>query len=664
LGNIIKRLGIIAGSLAVLIILILIIIPLFFDIQTYKPRIEQEISKVIGRPFNIGGHLKLSLFPWAGLTFSDLHIGNTDGFAEKDFIYIKSFDVKIKFLPLLSKDIRVKQFVIAGPRIVLEKTTDARANWQGLGKKGATGALEDGEKKAQEASQDAIGGLSIKGLAVAEFAIREGELLYIDHASETRHEIKNLYVELNDVSLEKPLKLIISASADGKPVSVEGRIGPLGKEPGKGAMMFDLAVKTMDLLTMDLEGSIKDIALLPRFDINLSIDKFSPRDLIKALIPDYVLKTKDTDVLKTMSVQVKIKGTTENIEISDGLIELDQSRMTFLATARDFEKPELVFKMNMDKLEADRYLPPAEEKKVEEKSGKVTKRDYSPLRKIVLDGVIDISDLTVKGMQVIDVQARIKGKNGIFNIDPLSLNAYEGSVITIAGLDFRGDIPVTQAKIEVNDVQVRKIMSDFMKKDFLEGKTKASINLSMSGDNAGLIKKTLDGRGEARLKDGAIVGIDLSGMVNNVKTAFGMAEAGEGRKRTDFTEFVIPFEINDGIVNTQNTSLVSPALRVSAKGNADLVMETLDLRVEPTFVKTLKGQGDTQERSGITVPVLVTGSFTKPKFSPDLSGIVQKGIEKGIKQLIKGKAETEGDEGKRQSTEDAVKDLLKGIFGK
>jgi AsmA protein len=318
----------------------------------------------------------------------------------------------------------------------------------------------------------------------------------------------------------------------------------------------------------------------------------------------------------------------------------------------------------LDKLDADRYLPIAEEKKVEEKSEKVAKRDYGPLRKMVLDGAMNVSDLTIKGIQVKGVQAQIKGQNGIFNIDPLFLNAYEGSMTTIASLDFRGDIPVTQAKVNVKDVQARKIISDFMNKDFLEGKTTASINLSMSGDSAELIKKSLDGRGEARLKDGAIVGIDLAGMVNNIKTAFGMAEAGEGRERTDFTEFIIPFEINDGVVNTQNTSLVSPALRVSAKGNADLVKETLDFRVEPTFVKTLKGQGDTQERGGVTVPVLVTGSFTKPEFSPDLKGMVKKTIEKGLEQLIKGKTETDGEEEKSQSTEDAVKDLLKGVFGK
>lgn len=649
----IKWVGIIIGALVVLIILILIVVPFFFDIQRYKPRIEQEITKATGRPFIIGGDLKLSLFPWAGLAFSDLHLGNPDGFAEKDLLFIKSFDVKVKFLPLLSKDIQVKRFVIVGLKITLEKTKDAKANWQGMGKKGSTGAPVEEEKKAREGSQGAIGNLPIKGLTVAEFAVREGEVLYIDHASNTRKEVKDLNIELNDLSLEDPFKLLISADIEGKPVSIEGEMGPLGKELGKGTMMVDLAVKAMNTLSMDIEGSVTDVASRPHFDLDINTEKFSPRDLIKELLPDFSLKTKDPAVLTAMSTRMKIKGTTRNIEISDGTIKLDQSKMTFSAIARDFKKPDLVFKMNLDRLDVDRYLPPAEEKKAEGKPGKQTKTGYGPLRKIILDGAINIGELDIKGSHIKDIQLKLKGQDGILNLEHFSLKTYEGNMTGDAVLDFRGDVPVTQTKLEVKEVQVRRLISDFMKKDILEGKATASINLSMSGDNAALIKKSLDGKGEIQFRDGAIVGIDLSGMVNNLKAAFGLEQPGEIKGRTDFSEFIIPFEINDGVVNTQKTTLVSPVLRILAKGNANLSKETLDFRVEPTFVATLKGQGDTKERSGVTVPVLVTGSFTDPKFSPDLTGMLKKGIEKGVEKLIKGR--TEGD---------AIKGLLKGILGK
>ncbi len=660
--RVIKWLALIAGTLVFLIILAVIIVPLFFDIEAYKPRIEQEVTKATGRPFTIGGDLKLSLFPWAGLGFSDLHMGNPDGFTEKDFLSIESFDVKVRLLPLLSKDIQVKRFVIVGAKISLEKTKGGKANWEGLSKRDSAGASPEQRKEAGDVSQGAPGNLEIKGLAVGEFAVRKSELLYIDHASDTRQEIKDLNFELKDVSLQKPLGLFISAKAGGNPFSIEGQIGPIGKDPGKGEMMVDLAIQAMGMLSMHIKGSVTDVASGPQFDLDMSTDTFSPMDLKDAVVPDFGLKTRDPEVLKAMSAKMNIKGTTQNIQISDAVIKLDQSRITFRASAKDFSKPDLTFSMDLDKIDADRYLPPAEEKKEERKPGKETRTDYGPLRNMVLDGAINIGEFVIKGAQIKDIRIRVKGKNGVYNLDPFTLKAYEGNVAGTANLNFKGEAPVTSTKMEVKGVQVKGIMCDFMKKDFLEGQTTASFSLSMSGDKAPQIKQTLGGKGELVFKNGAVVGIDLSGMVNNLKSAFGMAQSGEYTGRTDFSELTLPFEIEKGVVNTQNASLVSPALRVLAKGKADLSKETIDFRIEPTFVATLKGQGDAEERSGVTVPVLVRGSFTEPRFSPDVEGMLKKSVEKGVEELIKRGTGDKGQE--TESTEDTVKGLLKGILSR
>ena len=73
------------------------------------------------------------------------------------------------------------------------------------------------------------------------------------------------------------------------------------------------------------------------------------------------------------------------------------------------------------------------------------------------------------------------------------------------------------------------------------------------------------------------------------------------------------------------------------------------------------------QRSGIMVPVIVSGTFSEPKFRPDLKGMFQDEIKKGItdpdkmKEMIKGKGGTEGGSG---SVEDKAKGLLKGFLGK
>ena len=131
--KVIKWVAICGGGLIVLIILALLLIPMFVDVQKYKPVIEEKVAESTGRSFTIGDDLSLSLFPWAGISFSNLHFGNPSGFQEKDFITVKSFEVRVKLLPLISRDIQVKRFILEGARIVLEKNKDGLGNWEGLG---------------------------------------------------------------------------------------------------------------------------------------------------------------------------------------------------------------------------------------------------------------------------------------------------------------------------------------------------------------------------------------------------------------------------------------------------------------------------------------------------------------------------------------------------
>ena len=675
--KVIKWTSIGVGILVVLVIAALIIVPMFVDIQKYKPEIEQKVSEAVGRPFTIGGELQLSLFPWAGIAFTDLHLGNPPGFKEKDFVSLKSFDVKVKLIPLISKDIQVKRFVLKGPRIALIKSKAGRGNWEGIGKPSKKAPTKDREKKAEKPAAKAGGGLPLKSLAVGKFAITEGSVLWVDHAKGERKEISDITLHLKDVSFDRPIKIEFSALLDGRPLSLKGSVGPVGKDPGKGAVPIDFAVKALKQVDMSLKGKIVSPANKPQFDLALQVSPFSPRKLMEALGQTFPVVTADPKALTRVALKTRLEGDQNKVTISDGALDLDESKLKFVVKAREFSKPNVMFDLNLDKIDLDRYLPPPGEKKgAEEKTAAKApavkkKIDYTPLRKLVLDGTIRVGNLKANQAKIQDVYVKVVGKNGHFRLDPLNLKLYQGEVSAKGALDVRGDTPKNNLDLNAKGIQVGPLLKDVMKKDFLEGTFKAKVSVSMQGDNPDRIKRTLNGRGDLVFTDGAIVGIDLAGMVRNIKAKFGMGKAGGPKPRTDFSELHSPFTITNGVVNTPNTSMSSPLLRVQAKGNADLVKETLDFRVEPKAVFTLKGQEDTKERSGIMVPVLVTGTFASPKFRPDLKGML-KGLTEGIskpadlKKLLPGQGvEETGSKPLEEKVGEKVKGLLKSLpFGK
>lgn len=617
-----------------LVIAALIIIPAFVDINKYKPEIEKQVAKATGRSFSIGSDLDLSLFPFAGISFSDLKLGSLPGFSQKNFVTIDSFEVRIKLLPLLSKDIRLKRFILDGPRIVLEKNKNGKTNWEF-----AQAPKKKEEPKSTEKSSSGISGeLPIKNLAVGEFKISGGALLYTDHASGLKKEISDLNLQLQDVSLDKPIKMVFSTLLDQKPIKLEGKLGPVGPNPGEGTIPFDLVLSALNQLEANLNGKIQTPTDKPSVDLKVKISEFSPRKLMAELGQEFPIATTDPEAINRISLEAGLKGSPMAVSLSDGILTLDDSTLKFSASAKDFSKPDINVNLEIDQIDADRYLPPksdtqpaADKEKPAKASGK-QKTDYKPLRKLILEAALEIGKLKVNNLKTQDVLAKITAKNGVFNLNPLSMNLYDGKIMGNGILNVQSSSPTTKMDLAVKSVQIAPLVKELAGKDMIEGSTEAKISIRMTGDDPEVIKKTLNGNGELLFLDGAIVGVDIAGMVRNAKAALGLAEkvAADSRPRTDFSEFKVPFTITNGNVKTPGSSLKSPLLRLLAAGNADLVKETLDFRIEPKLVASLKGQGDDKDRSGVMVPVLVSGTFSEPKFRPDLKSIAESQLKEKV----------------------------------
>ena len=369
---------------------------------------------------------------------------------------------------------------------------------------------------------------------------------------------------------------------------------------------------------------------------------------------------------------------------SDANALLDDSSIKLTATAKDFSKPDLAFNVELDSIDLDRYLPPGSAENKEAPQGitatvasgtapsattpsgtkqkaQKTAIDYDPLRKLVLAGTMKLDKVKVHGGTVTNVAMKITGRNGLFTLESLGMDLYEGNIAATGKVNVQKNMPVTALNLTVKDVQVGPLLKDFAQKEIIEGLLKAEVALALQGDNADLIKQSLNGKGDLVFQDGALIGLDLAEMARTIKSGFSLEQQGE-KPKTDFAELHAPFTITNGLVNTSGTTLQSPFIRVTVTGDANLVSEVLDMKVKPTLVGTIKGQGDAEKREGLTIPVNVGGTFKKPKFSPDLESIVKDRMpsEQELSELIKtGKAPE-----KRKEEVEQVKGFLKGLFGK
>ena len=654
---------IVGAGVVVIIIAALLIIPMFVDVKKYKPELEQYVSKTTSRPFSVGDDIKLTLFPWAGLSFSDLSMGNPPGFKEKEFVTVKSFEAQVKIMPLLLslfKTIELNRFILNEPRIVLITNKDGNTNWA-MPKKS-----EDKKQTQAPADKASKSGLPIGALSVGTFSIKNGTVVWVDHSTETSKEVREFNLNLKDVSLDSPMNLELSAILDKYPLSVQGTVGPVGQGFEGGKIPLDLKLAAIKELTINLKGNLENLVAEPGVDLDLEIDEFSPRKLVAALGQSFPLATSDPKALDRVALKAHVMANAKQAAVTNGKMDIDESKLNFSMQASQFSRPAVKFDLNLDQINVDRYLPPKSEtapKSEEAAPGTPKKTDYAPLRRLILDGQLKIGQLIASKAKIQDLLMRVTAKDGIINLDPLKMNLYQGKVAGKASLDVTKDVPKSSVNLLVDKVKVGPLLKDVLEVDVLEGAAEADVALAMEGDEPALIKKTLNGEGVVMFRDGAIVGIDLANMVRNVQSAFGLGEKPKERPRTDFTELNAPFTIKNGLVNTPNTSLRSPLLRIIAIGDAHLVNETIDFRVEPKAVATIKGQGDETQRSGIMVPVVVSGTFSAPKFRPDISAATKQEIKQKVLESKEAQKVMEKEEVKKIIEKKETKDLLKGVLG-
>ena len=645
-----KWTAIAVAALVVVVIGALLIIPGFIDANKYKPELEKYVSETTGRPLSVGGDVSLSLFPWAGVSFSNLKLGNTPAFAEKDFLTVKSFDVRVKLLPLLFKQVEVDRLVVQEPRVFLVTNKDGRASWD-FGAK-----TTEAKPPARPDTAPGQTGLPIQSLLIGEFSVQNGQLVLIDHGKGSRQEISGLNLALQDVSLERPVRFSFSASVNQKPVSAEGRFGPLGANLGHGAIPLELKADAFGQLKLQLKGSVENLLAAPLANVTVEVAEFSPRKLL-AEIGQSPPPTADAKVLERLAFKAGLKADARAAAVSDGLLTLDDSKLNFSFTAKEFSKPNLTFDLKLDQINLDRYLPPkAPEGQTAPSAAKPAeptpkKTDYTPLRQLVINGNVAIGKLTVNNAKLEDLNLKIVARDGLISLDPFSMELYQGHAAGKTAVNVKGDSPVTDVQIDLDKVQVHPLLKDLANKDFIEGTTKAHLALSMTGDGPARIKQTLDGKGSLVFSDGAIIGVDLAGMARNVKAALAGEVKSGPKPRTDFAEFLVPFTIENGEFRTSETSLKSPLLRLLAAGKADLVKETLDFKVDAKLVGTIKGQGDEKDRSGLGVPIIVSGSFSEPTFRPDVEAIAKDQLKKALSAPEAGSL----------PTKEKARDLIKGL---
>ncbi len=127
-----KKVLITVGIIVVLLIIIVVALPLFIDANRFKPTLETDLSKALGRKVEIG-NISLSVFS-GGVSVDSVSIADDPAFSQSPFLTATQLKAGVALMPLIfSKRLDVSSFTVTDPQVTLLRAQSGRWNYSSLG---------------------------------------------------------------------------------------------------------------------------------------------------------------------------------------------------------------------------------------------------------------------------------------------------------------------------------------------------------------------------------------------------------------------------------------------------------------------------------------------------------------------------------------------------
>ena len=458
--------------------------------------------------------------------------------------------------------------------------------------------------------------------------------------------------------------------------------GPGAKKPVSLKVSAAEARANLDKDTLTLKGlsvaglglnakanlDAKNISKEPTFSGNLDVPVFNLRKLLASLNQP-VPKTSDRKALTKVGLSSDFGGSNTSFNLDNLKIGLDGTKLTGNVNVANFTGPDLKFNIDIDRIDADRYMEPAPKGKVKAASpeaaaaGAAAELPVETLRALKIKGDLTIEELVLSGATMNKIKFSINANGGLIRLKPIGAELYDGTYSGNIVLDARGKKTKLKLKTALDKVNVGDLTMATVGNDMLAGIVAFDAALTGTGGDAERIKRTLNGKGKFSTVNGVFRGVDAVKVLQAVeqilecKCPVPIPKGGE----TNFTKLGGSITAKNGVISNRDLLLAGDGFEIKGSGTlANLRNNTLKYNLELAVTEQAKEAGGAKYNlGGYSVPIRCRGNIENPTCLPDLGKIVKAVIGNAAKDKVK---KAVGDKVKGAiggDTGEAIKNLLK-----
>jgi AsmA protein len=248
------------AGVVIAFILVVVAIPLFVNADTFRPKVQSELTSALGRQVTIS-HLGLSVLS-GSLLANDVAIADDPAFSSAPFFAVRSLHIGVNMSALIfSRNLEVTNFTADSPEIHLISGPKGTWNYSSIG---------NGSSSSSSGSSS-----SAAGFSVGQFKINNGTVTV---SSTETHKSPFVYDHVNltaqNVSLSTPMPFEIAANLPaGGSLKLSGTAGPIAQPNAVNTpVQASLSVRHFDPVAAGVITTGEGISTVADIDGNVNSD--------------------------------------------------------------------------------------------------------------------------------------------------------------------------------------------------------------------------------------------------------------------------------------------------------------------------------------------------------------------------------------------------------
>jgi hypothetical protein len=338
-----------------------------------------------------------------------------------------------------------------------------------------------------------------------------------------------------------------------------------------------------------------------------------------------------TKPIALRGAKLRFEGDSVGIEGLDATIDGTTLTGRFASRAGDLD-----FALAADKLDVDALrslMAPSDSK--------------SPSSPSTLNGRGSLTVGTVKMDRLVltTVHTNVALAAGQIRFDPLTANVYGGTHTGSILVDQRAAQPVYTLDSKLDKIESSQLLAAISSlKQVIGGPLSATAKLTLSPKPNEDLIKSLDGTLGFRFTEGKLYSMNLLGEIGNLAQFLKKVSP---EKFTSFLAFTGDLKMTNGVANTDNMKLEVNNASLSMAGLLNLVDQSMNLKLNTLLNKKLADEVGGSKIGGyltaavggpagdMTIPSLLTGTFSNPHFAPDTAAIAKLKMQSVLPGLTK-----------------------------